>query len=1034
MKNFLTIAASLLMTMPAIAAPSPYSAPATGDDPAAAFAAVTPLDSYNGKVELTDVAPEGYKFIGTGHLTDGLISSFLIDYNQYTGDKIDWDVQVLQSTTNENVYAIYDGWTNGNCPWNADGSCTVNPNKHSVVAFEIIDDCVAYWPDNDSGATQSLNVKDPWGNYGELFTLGTGYESGDYEDGVISFDPNWMYFDYSEGNLPKTYRKNRSTFILELPKADEPVTPPADPDFHLNVTALAPCAEGGIAQVNIDAGADAVVKYYVFPNKMDYQSAYGSAVAGQGTVIEAGNQEINLNNTVFNSDIKTIFFVSLDPNDALRAVQAGTAISFSSHAVHNADAWTLKGVGNYTDDTLFDEAIAPYDVNVYESNETPGLYCIEDLFANHPKVATGDLKAVIGHKHYVEIDATNPAAVKIKAAPVGAELNGNMISIMSEEDGTLSESGLITFPTRGLQYQADKYGYANKNGRFAIQLPGYGAPAPPDYTFSAINTGSGFCTEDGKLAYTVTAGADIATIKYNITNGYSFIVNPDELNEGLFKWAEENYPVTMEYGPGSYTIDMSGLPTGWISMIVMGYNKEGDRVAGDVILHYNAPELIESEWTLLGTGKLTDDTFLPDFQNNDEVEAYDVTVYENKKKAGYYRIEEPYEKHPCVLNGTVQYHAEYPHYLDIDASAGKNMVIIPGAPTGIEINGFHHALASFYTGTIDENNVVTFPENGLTNVYQKGEKQTIANINGRFSVQIPKKQGPVNPELPEYEVAISASSVCFEDGAVELTVQGGTGIKNMWVGNLAGRKDASPAYMNAIKAIGTQTEASTFVQGAPMAGWVTFLVVGADEYGDLVDIKAVKVYNDSYNDYDWELIGDGKIYDSTYGSATGLSEDTHSYSVKVYESYDNRGVYRFEDPFANHPVVDKATFHGHVHYIEVDASGMTNGERYATIDYQPTGANHEGQDIVVRSRRGGTVKDGVITFTGTGIEYSSESKSYVPSADATLSFVLPASGIESIETEAGVDADAVIYDLSGRRINKINTKGLYIVNGQKVIR
>ena len=38
-------------------------------------------------------------------------------------------------------------------------------------------------------------------------------------------------------------------------------------------------------------------------------------------------------------------------------------------------------------------------------------------------------------------------------------------------------------------------------------------------------------------------------------------------------------------------------------------------------------------------------------------------------------------------------------------------------------------------------------------------------------------------------------------------------------------------------------------------------------------------------------------------------------------------------------------------------------------------------------------------------------------------------GIQNIE----VDADAVIYDLSGRRVN-VMTKGIYIVNGKKVIK
>ena len=38
--------------------------------------------------------------------------------------------------------------------------------------------------------------------------------------------------------------------------------------------------------------------------------------------------------------------------------------------------------------------------------------------------------------------------------------------------------------------------------------------------------------------------------------------------------------------------------------------------------------------------------------------------------------------------------------------------------------------------------------------------------------------------------------------------------------------------------------------------------------------------------------------------------------------------------------------------------------------------------------------------------------------------------IEEVETE---NADAVIYDLAGRRIEKITQAGIYIVNGNKVL-
>ena len=50
--------------------------------------------------------------------------------------------------------------------------------------------------------------------------------------------------------------------------------------------------------------------------------------------------------------------------------------------------------------------------------------------------------------------------------------------------------------------------------------------------------------------------------------------------------------------------------------------------------------------------------------------------------------------------------------------------------------------------------------------------------------------------------------------------------------------------------------------------------------------------------------------------------------------------------------------------------------------------------------------------------------------DYTITVNLPTTAIDAV----AADADAVIYDLSGRRVKEITVKGIYIVNGKKVIR
>jgi hypothetical protein len=42
--------------------------------------------------------------------------------------------------------------------------------------------------------------------------------------------------------------------------------------------------------------------------------------------------------------------------------------------------------------------------------------------------------------------------------------------------------------------------------------------------------------------------------------------------------------------------------------------------------------------------------------------------------------------------------------------------------------------------------------------------------------------------------------------------------------------------------------------------------------------------------------------------------------------------------------------------------------------------------------------------------------------------------VENLEADAEGNADASIYDLSGRKLNNAGNKGVYIINGKKVIK
>ena len=157
--------------------------------------------------------------------------------------------------------------------------------------------------------------------------------------------------------------------------------------------------------------------------------------------------------------------------------------------------WKYIGTGIFVDDcvvSLFGYAPEPYYVEIEESNETPGLYRLVDMYAD----VVADFGEDGGHES-IEVHAEDPEGVYILQQPIGWDAGYGDMSLLTEGGryvaangfdlvkqvrpdllGTLKD-GIITFPTfpysNGI-YQAfinmggSNY-YAGTNGAFEIYLP-----------------------------------------------------------------------------------------------------------------------------------------------------------------------------------------------------------------------------------------------------------------------------------------------------------------------------------------------------------------------------------------------------------------------------------------------------------------------------------------------------------------------------------------------------------------------------------
>lgn len=130
---------------------------------------------------------------------------------------------------------------------------------------------------------------------------------------------------------------------------------------------------------------------------------------------------------------------------------------------------------------------------------------------------------------------------------------------------------------------------------------------------------------------------------------------------------------------------------------------------------------------------------------------------------------------------------------------------------------------------------------------------------------------------------------------------------------------------------------------------------------------------------------------------------------------------------------------------------LTSGDKEYTLTYNPTSNAGNKLEYLVNAEWNGyeyaatpVVEEGTYTLNLADIVVDHAAESYIDewgynatkwhsekqSVEGTYSWTIAAASIDNIELEEG---EQVIYDLTGRRVEKINNAGIYIVNGKKVI-
>lgn len=431
------------------------------------------------------------------------------------------------------------------------------------------------------------------------------------------------------------------------------------------------------------------------------------------------------------------------------------------------DTWKKLGIGKLRDDfftTYYLVECMEFEVEVEESESTPGYYRLVTPYANYPYSSSTEWE----EETYMYVNATDPEHVFIEFYDTGHDMganDGTTLQINSVAgyrytvDGNLEQAieegscgtlmdGAITFPIASLLVKwssdpSDQWRYANYNGQFRLKLPG----APELDAKVWVNGMDG----TDKVSVHVEAGESCDSLRVGMFSGDATVEMVESLMDGTA-------PYQLITGTDNVSFDYTedGIYT---FMALPYYNGEPKRVG------YITTELdyLDTNWKSVGQAYFTE-AFLADSEvpiSDLLPVSYYVDVEESTEQNGLFRLVDPYgENYP--YSNSLTYDNSRHYYMVIDASDRDcvsisqmedgcgydmgygRMVLWSKADRELTQNGKtkEEVKALGYFGKL-EGDVITFPINALLVRFIDVPNTSWywANQKGHFQVTLPQGVG-----------------------------------------------------------------------------------------------------------------------------------------------------------------------------------------------------------------------------------------------------------------------------------------------------
>ena len=359
-----------------------------------------------------------------------------------------------------------------------------------------------------------------------------------------------------------------------------------------------------------------------------------------------------------------------------------------------------------------------------------------------------------GYKLKCTVDAAAGTVTIPNNQNLGADSNGdiNYFYIKSaNSDGTIADGiadqaatvgniadGVITFPRMDIwaigDYNQEHLGWWVLT---YVNTFTWKDPDAKDYSVKVSLTAESCVEAGGKLRFTVKSGADVASAKCMLIDGFYDIAMADYFTG----YMNIDLPATS----GSFQLPTSSLVTesSLQTLFVGGFDADGNaQGTGGAVAFVFADDA--DNWTSIGQADFTEDLVSSVYKNGTSA-TYKVEVLENKETKGLYRVMNPYaENHTGITN----YHTCDGHFLLIDATDPEKVLLKEsvvgfegddGPEVYVSMNEYSGQDDEAYRGKLD-NGVITFPKKAILN-YTLTNANPYYACSGAFKLVLPDAGG-----------------------------------------------------------------------------------------------------------------------------------------------------------------------------------------------------------------------------------------------------------------------------------------------------